>query len=81
MDVIPKFIANDNMKEINRELLDRLLTKKKIFNKMVISYFSEREEYFSNSIQEVETEMNRYKDMSENNKKKIMKDLLIYYLL
>ena len=70
MDVIPKFIANDNMKEINRELLDRLLTKKKIFNKMVISYFSEREEYFSNSIQEVETEMNRYKDMSENNKNK-----------
>ena len=70
MDVIPKFIANDNMKEINRELLDRLLKKKNIFNKMVISYFSEREDFFSNSIQELEMEMNRYKDISENNKNK-----------
>ena len=32
LDVIPKFIANENMKDINRELLYRLLTKKNIFN-------------------------------------------------
>ena len=30
MDIIPKFIANENMKEVNRELLNRIL-KKKIF--------------------------------------------------
>ena len=70
LDVIPKFIANENMKDINRELLYRLLTKKNIFNKMVNSYFSEGEDYFYNSIQEVEMEMNRYKDISENNKNK-----------
>ena len=34
------------------------------------TYFSEGDDYFSNSIQEVEMEMNRNKDLSENNKNK-----------
>ena len=70
MDIIPKFIANENMKEVNRELLNRLSNKKNIFNKMMKSYFSEGEVYFSNSIQEVEMEMNRYNDLLENKKNK-----------
>ena len=39
MDVIPKFIANENMKEINGELLNRLLTKKNVFVKLMKTYF------------------------------------------
>ena len=68
MDVIPKFIANENMQEVNRELLDRLLKKKVVFNKLMNTYFSENESNFGNSIQEVENEMNAYTDISENNK-------------
>ena len=68
MDIIPKFIANENMKEINGELLDRLLKKKNIFIKLMKSYFSEQEDSFFNSIQEVEMEMSNNKDILENNK-------------
>ena len=68
MDIIPKFIANENMKEINGELLNRLLTKKSIFIKLMKTFFSEQEDYFSNSIQEVEMEMYNNKDILENNK-------------
>ena len=70
MDVIPKFIANENMKEVNRELLDGLLKKKNIYYKLMRTYFSENESNFGNSIQEVEKEMNNYIDISENNKNK-----------
>ena len=70
MDVIPKFIANENMKEVNRELLDNLLKKKNIYYKLMKTYFSENESNFGNSIQEVEMEMNNYEDISENNKNK-----------
>lgn len=70
MDIIPKFIANQNMQELNNELMDRLLKKKNIFTKMMKSYFSEGDEPFIYSIQEVEMEMNRYKDILENNKNK-----------
>ena len=64
MDIIPKFIANENMKEINNELLDKLLKKKIIFNKMMNTYFSGSEEFFSNSIQEVENEINKEIEVS-----------------
>ncbi len=70
LDIIPKFIANENMQELNNELMDRLLKKKNIFNKMMNSYFSQNEVSFTNSIQEVENEMNRCKDIMENNKNK-----------
>lgn len=70
MDVLPKFIATENMQEVNRELLDRLIKKKNIFNKMMNTYFSENEYSFMNSLQEVEMEMIRYKDFTENNKNK-----------
>ena len=66
MDIIPKFIANENMQEINKELLDRLLKKKAVFNKMMNSYFSEGDIYFSNSIQEIEMEMNNERLNSES---------------
>ena len=68
MDIIPKFIANENMQELNKELLDRLLKKKGIFNKMMSSYFSEGADYFTNSIQEVEMEMNNERLGSESSK-------------
>ena len=76
MDIIPKFIANER---INRELLNRLLNKKNIFNKMMKSYFFEAEDYFLNSIQELEMEMNRYNDLSEKKKNKDF-DAFIYLL-
>jgi oligoribonuclease NrnB/cAMP/cGMP phosphodiesterase (DHH superfamily) len=65
MDVIPKFIANENMKELNNELMDRLLKKKNIFTKMMKSYFSDNEDSFTNSLQEIQKEMDGYKDIME----------------
>lgn len=65
MDIIPKFMANQN-KGSNEVMIDRLNKSKNIFNKMMTSYFSEKEEFFTSAIQEVETEMNRYKDNLEN---------------
>ena len=70
MDIIPKFIANENMQEINKELLERLLQKKLIFNKMINSYFSDRDDNFSNSIQEIETEIIGERHASESAKNK-----------
>ena len=70
MDVIPKFIANQNMQEINKELLDRLSNKKVIFNKMMKSYFSEGTEFFTNSIREIENQVmnERFSVESNNNR-------------
>lgn len=68
MDIIPKFIANENMQELNKELLDRLLKKKAVFNKMMNSYFSEGDIYFSSSLQEIEMEMNNERLGSETSK-------------
>ena len=65
MDVIPKFIANENMKELNNELMDRLLKKKNIFTKMMKSYFSDNEDSFTNSLREIQKEMDGYKDIME----------------
>jgi len=65
MDIVPKFMANHKKGE-NEVMLERLTKSKNIFNKMMTSYFSEKEDFFTNSIQEVETEMNRYKDNLEN---------------
>lgn len=65
MDIIPKFMANQN-KGSNEVMVDRLNKSKNIFNKMMTSYFSEKEDFFTSSIQEVENEMNRYKDNLEN---------------
>lgn len=66
MDIIPKFIANESMQELNKELLSRLSHKKVIFDKMVKNYFSQREENYSNSIQEIENEINNEKQISES---------------
>ena len=68
MDIIPKFIANENMQELNKELLDRLLKKKAVFNKMMNTYFSEGDIYFSSSIQEIEMEMSNERLYSESSK-------------
>jgi hypothetical protein len=65
MDIIPKFMANQN-KGSNEVMIDRLNKSKNIFSKMMVSYFNEKDDFFTNSIQEVENEMNRYKDNLEN---------------
>ena len=58
MDVIPKFVANENMKEINKELLNRMQNKKATFTKIIKTYFSGGIENFSDAIQEIEADMN-----------------------
>ena len=81
MDIMPKFMANKNMQELNKELLDRLSHKKAIFSKMIESYFSQREEYFINSIQQMENEINKEKEITESKKNKDFegfKDLLSF---
>lgn len=70
MDVIPKFIANENMKELNKELLDRIQNKKATFTKILKTYFSEKVDNFSNSIQEIEMDINSQKLSFESIKNK-----------
>lgn len=65
MDIMPKFMLNKN-KESTEEIIGRLNHKKNIFKKMIESHFSQNEDFFTSSIQEVESEMNRYKDNLEN---------------
>ena len=80
MDVIPKFIANENMKEINKELLNRMQNKKATFTKILKTYFSGGDENFANSIQEIETEMNTENLSLESTKKDYegFKDLISF---
>ena len=70
MDVIPKFIANENMKEINRELLNRMQNKKATFTKILKTYFSEGDNNFFNSIKDIEMEMNNERLSLESLKNK-----------
>lgn len=70
MDVIPKFIQNDNIQEQYKDLANKLNDKKGKLNIFINSYFSEGDDNFINSIQEVEMEMARYKAITEENKEK-----------
>jgi hypothetical protein len=65
IDIIPIFISNQN-KESNEEMINRLNHKRNTLSKMKASYFSKNEDFFSSSIQEVESEMIRYKHNLEN---------------
>ena len=70
MDIIPKFIEDENIQEKYKDLANRLNDKKGKLNIFINSYFSEGDDNFMNSIQEVEMEMNRYKAITEENKDK-----------
>jgi len=65
IDIIPIFLSNQK-KESNEEIIDRIDHKRNILSKMKASYFSIKEDFFTSSIQEVESEMNRYKHNLEN---------------
>ena len=62
LDVIPKFIANKSMKEMNQDLSQRLISKKKIFDKINNTYFSKFHPDFSENLQNIENEMNNLQE-------------------
>ena len=70
MDIIPKFIEDENINEKYKELANKLNDKKGKLNLFINSYFSEGDDNFMDSIQEVEMEMTRYKAITEENKNK-----------
>lgn len=71
MDVIPRFIANQNMREMGQELTERLLKKKIILTRLKnSSYFSNYDLFFTNSIKQIENEINGEKASSEFSKSK-----------
>ena len=57
-DILPKFIANQNMQEVNKELTIKILKKKVVFEKMVNTYFSDNNNSFIQNLNEIESEIN-----------------------
>ena len=58
MDVIPRYILNQHMNELNQELTKKLINKKNIFDKIKNTYFSKSHPDFHESLGDIENEMN-----------------------
>ncbi len=70
MDIIPKFIAYENSQEVNKELANKLVEKKAKLNTFINAYISEEQSDFSAAINGIESEMDRYKSIMEQQKDK-----------
>lgn len=57
-DVFPKFIATQNMQKINQKQTEKILSKKVTFNNLYKSYFSEKDTSFTNSLNDLEEQIN-----------------------
>ena len=58
LDILPKFIANKQMSEMNQDLSMRLMNKKKILFKINNTYFSKHHPDFSENLKNIENQMN-----------------------
>ena len=70
MDIIPKFIAYENSQEVNKELANKLVEKKAKLNTFINAYISEEQSDFTAAINGIESEMDRYKSIMEQQKDK-----------
>ena len=70
MDIIPKFIAYENSQEVNKELANKLVEKKAKLNTFINAYISEEQSDFTVAINGIESEMDRYKSIMEQQKDK-----------
>ena len=70
MDVIPKFIAYENSQEVNKELAYKLGEKKAKLNTFINAYISEETSDFTLAINDIESDMDRYKSIMEQQKDK-----------
>ena len=70
MDVIPKFIAYENSQEVNKELAYKLGEKKAKLNTFINAYISEETSDFTVAINDIESDMDRYKSIMEQQKDK-----------
>ena len=70
MDVIPKFIAYENSQEVNKELAYKLGEKKVKLNTFINAYISEETSDFTSAINDIESDMDRYKSIMEQQKDK-----------
>ena len=70
MDVIPKFIAYENSQEVNKELAYKLGEKKAKLNTFINAYISEETSDFTTAINDIESDMDRYKSIMEQQKDK-----------
>ena len=71
LDVLPKFIANQQMNEMNQDLSIRLMNKKKILFKINNIYFSKHHPDFSENLKNIENQMN---SMDESLNKRSVND-------
>ena len=70
MDVIPKFIAYENSQEVNKELAYKLGEKKAKLNTFINAYISEETSDLTAAINDIESDMDRYKSIMEQQKDK-----------
>ena len=70
MDVIPKFIAYENSQEVNKELAYKLGEKKAKLNTFINAYISEETSDFTSAINDIESDMDKYKSIMEQQKDK-----------
>ena len=67
LDVIPKFIQTKYMKQMKQELSQKLISKHKIFNKIIKKDFSKYHPDFSENIKNIENEMNYLQESINKN--------------
>ena len=69
-DIIPKFFATQQMKDLSQELSKKLISKKRIFTKITETYFSSSHQNFMFDLQEIENDMNKLNEAMNKNRKK-----------
>ena len=61
-DVIPLFVQNQYINQMNQELSKKLINKHQLFNKIKTAYFSKNTIDFSENLKNIENEMNYLQD-------------------
>ena len=61
-DVIPKFVQNQYINQMNQELSKKLINKHQLFNKIKTAYFSKNTIDFSENLKNIENEMSYLQD-------------------
>jgi hypothetical protein len=69
-DVIPKFLQNQYINQMNQEFSKKLINKHKIFNKIKTTYFSKNTLDFSENLKNIENEMNFLQESIHKGKKR-----------
>ena len=67
-DIVPKFIAVQNMRELKDETHKKLSERKNVLNKLLSECFKTSASFYSNEIQQIENDLNGVQMCMEKNK-------------